>query len=140
MAKLPSPQPAVGICDVIISNQTPSIKLSQVGDALPVDPKFLLDGSSESIQIQHAHNESEYIVPGTLYTVDGFHAPSRTIYEFYGCFIKVVLAATKTVTPPKKTSSTVLWMMLTIHYTALTHKINRHIIIQLLTLYTVLYN
>ena len=47
---------------------------------------LLREQQHQGIQIQHATNEGEYIVPDTRCTVDGFHAPSRTIYEFYGCF------------------------------------------------------
>ena len=63
---------------------------------------LLWEQHQQGIQIQHTRNEGEYIVPGTRYTVDGFHAPSRTIYEFYGFFIMAVLTATTTATLPKK--------------------------------------
>lgn len=37
-----------------------------------------------SINIQHAENGGEYIIPGTLLKVDGFDISTNTIYEFYG--------------------------------------------------------
>ena len=41
----------------------------------------------EGIYIRHAANEGEYRIPERLkYTVDGYHADSRTVYEFQGCF------------------------------------------------------
>jgi hypothetical protein len=39
---------------------------------------------SRNIVIQHAENLGEFRVPGTRYDVDGYHAPSKTIYEFHG--------------------------------------------------------
>ena len=36
--------------------------------------------------LQYVHSGGEYRVPGTPFTVDGFHFPSNTIYEFHGCF------------------------------------------------------
>ena len=37
-------------------------------------------------RIQHARNEGEYHIPGTRYTVDGYDADTKTVYEFFGCF------------------------------------------------------
>ncbi|XP_068720877.1 uncharacterized protein [Montipora capricornis] len=37
-------------------------------------------------RIQHARNEGEYRIPGTRYTVDGYDADTKTVYEFCGCF------------------------------------------------------
>ena len=37
-------------------------------------------------RIQHARNEGKYHIPGTRYTVDGYDADTKTVYEFYGCF------------------------------------------------------
>ena len=36
--------------------------------------------------LQHVRNAGEYHVPGTSFTVDGFHPETRTVYEFHGCF------------------------------------------------------
>ena len=36
--------------------------------------------------IQHVGNASEYHVPGTTFTVDGFCQETNTVYEFHGCF------------------------------------------------------
>ena len=35
---------------------------------------------------QHVNNAGEYHVPGTTFTVDGFHRETNTVYEFHGCF------------------------------------------------------
>lgn len=41
----------------------------------------------QDIPIRHAGNEGEYRIPEhPKYTVDGYHAPTRTVYEFHGCF------------------------------------------------------
>ena len=39
---------------------------------------------SKNIIIQHAENYGEFRIPGTRYNADGYHAPSKTIYEFHG--------------------------------------------------------
>ena len=36
--------------------------------------------------LQHVGNAGEYHVPGTPFTVDGFHPETTTVYEFHGCF------------------------------------------------------
>ena len=36
--------------------------------------------------LQHVGNAGEYHVPGTTFTVDGFHLETNTTYEFHGCF------------------------------------------------------
>ena len=36
--------------------------------------------------LQHVRSGGEYHVPGTPFTVDGFHPETRTICEFHGCF------------------------------------------------------
>ena len=36
--------------------------------------------------LQHVHNAGEFRVPGTPFTVDGFHPETGTVYEFHGCF------------------------------------------------------
>jgi len=36
--------------------------------------------------VQHVGNAGEYHVPGTTFTVDGFHHETNTVYEFHGCF------------------------------------------------------
>ena len=36
--------------------------------------------------LQHVGNAGEYHVPGTPFTVDGFHPETNTICEFHGCF------------------------------------------------------
>ena len=36
--------------------------------------------------LQHVGNAGEYHVPGTSFTVEGFHYETNTIYEFHGCF------------------------------------------------------
>ena len=36
--------------------------------------------------LQYVRSGGEYRVPGTPFTLDGFHFPSNTIYEFHGCF------------------------------------------------------
>jgi hypothetical protein len=36
------------------------------------------------IKIQHAGNGGEIYIPGTRFRVDGYHAESKTIFEFYG--------------------------------------------------------
>ena len=41
---------------------------------------------TQSVDIQHARNGGEYIVPGTKYKVDGFCATTNTVYEFHGDF------------------------------------------------------
>ena len=75
---------------------------------------LLWEQHQQGIQIQHTRNEGEYIVPGTRYTVDGFHAPSRTIYEFYGCFYHGCPNCYNDRYTTQKTSSNALWMMLII--------------------------
>ena len=57
--------------------------------------RLLWEQHQQGIQIQHACNKGEYIVSGTHYIVDEFT-------NFMAVFIKVVLDATKTATPPKK--------------------------------------
>src|SRR5271170_1878224 len=37
------------------------------------------------IRIEHAGNGREVNIPTTRYKADGFHAPTRTVFEFYGC-------------------------------------------------------
>jgi len=39
----------------------------------------------EKINIQHAQNGGEYIIPNTLYKADGYCKETNTIYEFLGC-------------------------------------------------------
>jgi len=39
---------------------------------------------SRNIVIQHAEHNGEFRVPGTRYDADGYHEPSKTIYEFHG--------------------------------------------------------
>ena len=36
--------------------------------------------------LQHARNQGEFRIPGTCYTVDGYDATTRTVYEFHGCY------------------------------------------------------
>ena len=36
--------------------------------------------------LQHARNKGEFRIPGTRYTVDGYDATTRTVYEFHGCY------------------------------------------------------
>jgi len=36
--------------------------------------------------IQHVGNAGEFHVPGTPFTVDGFHRETNTVYESHGCF------------------------------------------------------
>lgn len=45
-----------------------------------------LTGVSNKLQIniQHAENGGEFIIPGTRYKVDGFCEATNTVYEFYG--------------------------------------------------------
>lgn len=38
----------------------------------------------EQIDIQHAENDGEYIIPDTKYKVDGYCKTTNTVYEFYG--------------------------------------------------------
>ncbi len=46
-----------------------------------------LEAKSRKINIQHAENGGEYVIPGTRFRVDGYHARTKTIFEFYGdCF------------------------------------------------------
>ncbi|KAG1684186.1 Nephrin [Nymphon striatum] len=40
---------------------------------------------TKNIKIIHACNEGEYRVPGSRYRLDGFHAETRTAYEFHSC-------------------------------------------------------
>ena len=40
----------------------------------------------ERITLQHARNVGENQIPGTRYTVDGFHPSTNTVYEFRGCY------------------------------------------------------
>jgi hypothetical protein len=42
--------------------------------------------SYNRIQIQHAENEGEYIIPTTKYSADGYCQETNTIYEFHGDF------------------------------------------------------
>jgi hypothetical protein len=42
--------------------------------------------SYNQIQIKHAENEGEYIIPGTKYSADGYCQETNTIYEFHGDF------------------------------------------------------
>jgi hypothetical protein len=42
--------------------------------------------SYNQIQIQHAENEGEYIIPSTKYSADGYCQQTNTIYEFHGDF------------------------------------------------------
>lgn len=41
---------------------------------------------SQALEIQHANNDGEYLVPGTKYRVDGYCKATNTIYEFHGDF------------------------------------------------------
>lgn len=34
--------------------------------------------------MQHAENSGEFYIPGTKYRADGYHAATRTVFEFYG--------------------------------------------------------
>jgi hypothetical protein len=34
--------------------------------------------------VWHAENGGEYMIPGTALRVDGFHARTNTVFEFYG--------------------------------------------------------
>ena len=36
--------------------------------------------------LQHARNKGEFRIPDTRYTVDGYDATTRTVYEFQGCY------------------------------------------------------
>ena len=36
--------------------------------------------------LQHARNQGEFRIPDTRYTVDGYDATTRTVYEFHGCY------------------------------------------------------
>ena len=36
--------------------------------------------------LQHARNKGEFRIPDTRYTVDGYYAATRTVYEFHGCY------------------------------------------------------
>lgn len=36
--------------------------------------------------IQHSKNGGEFRIPGTRYHVDGYHEPTKTVYEFLGCY------------------------------------------------------
>jgi len=42
--------------------------------------------SYNQIQIQHAENAGEYIIPSTKYSADGYCQQTNTIYEFHGDF------------------------------------------------------
>ena len=39
-----------------------------------------------NISIQRSGYPCEYKIPGTKYKVDGYHAPSKTVYEYLGCY------------------------------------------------------
>jgi hypothetical protein len=39
---------------------------------------------NESIYIQHAVNEGEFVIPETRYKADGYCKETNTIYEFHG--------------------------------------------------------
>lgn len=41
---------------------------------------------TKKIYIQHAGNNSEYCVNGTMFRADGYCESTNTIYEFYGCY------------------------------------------------------
>ena len=43
-----------------------------------------LEAKKRKIKIRHAKNKGEYRIPGTRYRVDGFHAKTKTVFEFYG--------------------------------------------------------
>ena len=36
--------------------------------------------------LQHERNKGEFRIPDTRYTVDGYDATTRTVYEFHGCY------------------------------------------------------
>jgi predicted nucleic acid-binding Zn-ribbon protein len=42
------------------------------------------ESKKRGIRIQHAENKGEYTIPGTLYRVDGYHAKTKTVFEFHG--------------------------------------------------------
>lgn len=41
---------------------------------------------AENIQIQHAKNGGEFVIPGTKYRVDGYHAATNRVFEYHGDF------------------------------------------------------
>jgi len=42
------------------------------------------EAKKRRIKIRHARNGGEFQIPGTRYRADGYHATSKTIFEFYG--------------------------------------------------------
>ena len=43
-------------------------------------------GAATAPRIQHARNRGEFRIPGTHYSVEGYDATTRTVYEFHGCY------------------------------------------------------
>ena len=41
---------------------------------------------ARDIDIRHAQNGGEYQIPNTKYSVDGYHAESRTVFEYMGSY------------------------------------------------------
>jgi len=42
------------------------------------------EADERCINIRHAQNGGEFVIPGTKYKVDGYHAESKTVFEFHG--------------------------------------------------------
>lgn len=42
------------------------------------------EARKRGIRIRHAENWGEFKIPGTRYSVDGYHKPTNTVFEFYG--------------------------------------------------------
>ena len=36
--------------------------------------------------VQHGGNQGEFKIPGTNFTVDGYHEDTQTVFQFHGCF------------------------------------------------------
>ena len=84
---------------ILVKSPTPTPAKNDQSDPQPKAPKFMTGRSKRStatkwltkiarqsnINICHAGNVGEYMVPNTKFTVDGYCKETNTIYEHYGC-------------------------------------------------------
>ena len=61
-------------------------KCSNIGYSKPQIKWLNFISKYYNINIQHAENDGEYLIPGTKYRADGFCKENNTIYEFHGDF------------------------------------------------------
>jgi hypothetical protein len=64
----------------------PCPKCSNIGYSKPQIKWLNFLSKYYNINIQHAENDGEYIIPETKYRADGFCKENNTIYEFHGDF------------------------------------------------------